>query len=213
MSDHIPQARVMSRLLTIDDIAEPRSYERQRDSFRQRVIALKAIRRVHVGTIVSVVFENRDTMLFQVQEMARAEKMITDAQIQHELNTFNPLIPQPGELSATMFIECTTDEQMKYWFPRLVGIETTMEFHLGPESSSDLQVIRCQVDADHEAQLTREDITSAVHYIRWSFTPQQAEMFTKGDVRLVCSHANYGESAQLTPGTIKELNQDLAYES
>jgi hypothetical protein len=112
-----------------------------------------------------------------------------------------------------MFIECTTEEQMKYWFPRLVGIETTMEIHLGQENSSDVQIVRCQVDADHEAQLTREDITSAVHYIRWSFTPEQVELFTKGDVQLVCRHSNYTESAQLTPGTVSELKQDLVAES
>ena len=96
-----------TRMLTLDDISDLRAYERDRDGYRRTVIELKRRRRVAVGPIVSLVFENRETMRSQIQEMARAEHMVTDEQIQKELDVYNALIPEPGELSATMFIELT----------------------------------------------------------------------------------------------------------
>ena len=84
---------------------------------------LKQRRRVGVGPHVTLVFENRDTMRFQVQEMARVERIFTDQGIQEELDVYNPLIPEPGQLCATLFLELTTEEQMREWLPKLVGIE------------------------------------------------------------------------------------------
>ena len=71
---------------------------------------------------MTIVFENQDTMRFQVQEMARAERMSTDAQVEHEIETYNVLIPEPGELSATLLIELQSEEQLREWLPKLVGI-------------------------------------------------------------------------------------------
>ena len=75
----------MPSALTLNDIADLREYEREREDFRRRIIGLKEIRRVNLGPIISMTFENRETIRFQIQEMARAEKMSTDAQIQEEL--------------------------------------------------------------------------------------------------------------------------------
>ena len=68
-------------------------------------------------------FENTDTMRFQVQEMARAERMLSDDAIDHEIATYNALIPEPGELSATLFIELSPTRQLREWLPKLVGIQ------------------------------------------------------------------------------------------
>ena len=119
-----------TRKLTLDDITDLRAYERERDAYRQTVIELKARRRVAVGPIVSLVFENRETMRSQIQEMARAERMVTDEQIQKELDVYNALIPAPGELSATLFIELTAEEALRNWLPRLVGIEHSVILRL-----------------------------------------------------------------------------------
>ncbi len=113
----------MADKLSLDDIADLRAYERERDAFRAHVIQLKKQRRVHVGPVVTFVFENRDTIRFQIQEMARVEKIISDEGIEAELRAYNPLIPEPGHLSTTMFIELTSEEQLRDWLPKLVGIE------------------------------------------------------------------------------------------
>ncbi|MEX2268323.1 MAG: DUF3501 family protein, partial [Acidimicrobiia bacterium] len=82
------------RKLSTSDIKDLREYERERDEFRAEIIATKNRRRLKLGDLISIVFENTDTMRFQIQEMARAEKMLRDEQIAHEINTYNQLLPE-----------------------------------------------------------------------------------------------------------------------
>jgi hypothetical protein len=194
---------ITDRKLTLADIADTRAYERERADFRARMIDTKERRRVHLGTIVSVSFENRDTMRYQIQEMARVEGLKTDAEIQEELDIYNAVIPDPGHLSATLFIELTSDAQMREWLPKLVGIERSLVFQL-PDGST----VRSEPEAGHAAQLTRAHVTAAVHYLTWSFTPAQVDAFIDG-ARLVIDHPAYLEVAELRPATVAELRTDL----
>lgn len=194
--------------LEVGDILDLRAYERVRDVERARIIELKTLRRVHVGTIVSLVFENRDTMQFQVHEMARAEKIVSDAALQTELDIYNPLIPADGQLSATLFIECTSNDEMRLWLPRLVGIERTIELHIG--EGPDAVVIGCVPEAAHDAQLTRDEITSAVHYLFFPVGAEHADAFRQGPARLVVTHPAYLEETDLGTGTRAELAADVA---
>lgn len=191
------------RKLHLADIAEQRAYERERADFRARVIELKARRRIALGTVMTLVFENRDTIRFQIQEMARVERLHTDDDIQIELDTYNPLIPDRGQLRATLFLELTSDEQMREWLPRLVGVEQHLLFRLADNSE-----VRCTVDPQHASQLTRETTTAAVHYIGWELDAAQVAAFTEG-TELVCDHPAYRESAKLGATTIAELRADL----
>jgi hypothetical protein len=191
-----------SRKLTLDDIADLRAYERERAEFRSHVIALKKRRRVSVGPVVTLVFENRDTIRFQIQEMARVEKLISDEAIQTELDIYNPVIPDPGHLSATLFIELTTDDELREWLPKLVGIERSVVLRFGGTE------VRCTPDEDHEAQLTRDEITASVHYVRFDFTPEQVHAFT-GPVELAVDHPAYGYGVDLREDTVAELAADL----
>jgi Protein of unknown function (DUF3501) len=197
----------MSSPLTLADIADVRAYERERESFRDFIIDLKSRRRVHVGTVLSFVFESRDTMRFQIQEMARVEKLVTDEQIQTELNVYNALIPQKGRLCATLFIECTSDDQLREWLPKLVGIERAVELRIG-EGPAQI-VIPCEPEADHAAQLTREEITSAVHYLFFDVGAANAALLAAGPATLVVTHPAYLEVTSLTDGTRAELASDL----
>src|SRR5258708_36996234 len=97
--------------------------------------------------------------------MARAEKMTTDRAISGELEAYNPLIPEPGQLSATMFIELTTEAELREWLPKLVGVERSVEIQVGDAA------VPAQLDPGHEAVLTRDDTTASVHYLHWQFTP------------------------------------------
>ncbi len=191
------------RKLTIADIADARAYERERETLRAQVIELKRVRRVAVGTVVSVMFESRETMRYQIQEMARVERIFTDEGIQQELDVYNPLIPEPGQLCATLFIELTSDEQLREWLPKLVGVENSVVFRL-PGGDS----VRGVVRAEHAEQLTRENITAAVHYVTFEFTPAQVAAFVDGVV-LEIDHSAYLESVPLTSETVGELRRDL----
>ncbi len=192
------------RKLTLDDIADLRAYERERGEFRARVIEIKRRRRIELGTFVTVMFENRDTMRLQVQEMARVEKTITDEGIQEELDAYNPLIPEPGQLCATLFIELTSDEAMREWLPKLVNIERSLVIRL-PDGSE----VRGQLDPVHESQLTRAEVTAAVHYMTFDFTPDQVEDFARGPVVLAIDHPAYLEEMELSQLTVDELLTDL----
>jgi hypothetical protein len=201
-------------LLTLDDILDQRAYERERDAFRAQVIAVKKLRRISVGPVITLTFENRLTMRFQIQEMARAERMSTDAQIQHELDVYNRLVPAAGELSATLFLELTDDRELRHWLPRLVGIERACQLHLGDGGNEGrAHVISSTPEHEHEANLTRETTTSAVHYVRFALDDRQVEAFTSGPVRLLVDHPAYPDGRPgvvLGDATRAELATDLA---
>ena len=193
--------------LTIDDIDDLPAYQRSRTDFRTDVIALKKRRRIGVGPVVTLLFENRTTIQFQIQEMARAEKILSDEGIQTELDIYNPLIPEPGNLAATLFIELTTDDEMREWLPKLVGIERSVAFRIGEGDQA--EVVRCTVDPDHEKQLTRDEVTAAVHYVHFALTPDQVEAFRAGPVTLVVDHPAYGYETPLHADNVAELLADL----
>ena len=189
--------------LSLDDIADLRAYERERDEFRVQVIDLKKRRRVGVGPFVTLVFENRDTIRFQIQEMARAEKILSDDGIQAELDVYNPLIPEPGTLRATMFVELTNEADLRTWLPQLVGIERAVELRL-PTGA----VIRARPDEAHAEQLTRDTITASVHYIGLDLSPTEVDAVGPGTV-LAIAHANYAYATELGETTLQELRRDL----
>jgi Protein of unknown function (DUF3501) len=193
-----------SRKLQLSDISDLRAYERERASYRERLIELKRIRRVALGTFISVFFENADTVRYQIQEMARVEKLISDEAIIDELNAYNPLVPEQGQLCATLFIELTSDESMREWLGRLVGIEQHLVIRLGDGSE-----VRAVPEEGHAAQLTRADVTSAVHYLRFEFAAEQVVEFERGDVCLLLDHPAYLESSILSDATAAELLRDL----
>ncbi len=197
----------MSRKLTLSDIADLREYERERADFRTHVIDLKRRRRVGLGPFVTVLFENRDTIRFQIQEMARVEKLLTDEAIEGELRVYNPLVPEPGQLALTLFVELTSELALRDWLPRLVGIERTLELRIG--EGDDRLVIPCIPDEEHQEQLTRDEITASVHYIHFELDPDQVEAFATGPVELALTHENYEHATTLGAETVAELLADL----
>ena len=191
------------RKLSLGDISDLREYERVRKESVARIIELKKNRRPHVGPFVSLLFDNRDTILHQIHEMARAERILTDEGLQTQLEVYNPLIPEPGTLSATLLIELTDEWELREWLPRLVGIET----HVVIGSAGD--VVRCVVEESHGEQLTREDVTAAVHFVRFEFTAEQVGRWGSGPVVLSIDHPEYRHETTLTDEMVAELGRDL----
>ena len=192
------------RKLMLSDIADVRAYEREREEFRDHVLELRRVRRINVGTILTVSFESRETIRYQIQEMARVEKLMTDDDIQNEIDTYNPLIPEPAQLCATLFIELTSDGSMREWLPRLIGIEHHVVIRL-----ADGTEVRSYPEAQHARQLTRAHITSAVHYLQFAFEPTQIDALASGAATLVVDHPDYLEVSELTAATVAELLRDL----
>ncbi|MEE9414740.1 MAG: DUF3501 family protein [Acidimicrobiales bacterium] len=193
----------MSRKLSLVDISDHRAYANEREAFRADVIAVKKRRRIGVGPFVTFLFENRDTMRFQIQEMARVERIDSDEGIETELRAYNPLIPEPGELKATMFLELTTDELLREWIPKLANIERSVSLRIADDS------VPLLLDSDHEKQLTREDMTSAVHYLGASLSTSQVAEFATGGAILEITHPEYRHSEALSAEMTTELLLDL----
>ena len=186
---------------------------------------MKRRRRIAVGPIVTVVFENRDTIRFQIQEMARIEKMASDEQIEGELEVYNPLIPEPGELSATLFVELIDEASLREWLPKLVGVERALRLELvagelaagelaagelgAGEEGAGVEVVPAVPQAAHAEQLTREDVTASVHYVRFLLGPEQVERFAAGPVALAVDHPSYRERVTLPDEVRRELLGDL----
>jgi hypothetical protein len=194
-----------TRPLQLDDIADLRAYERVRDDYRRRIIELKRRRRVLLGPVISLVFENVETVRFQIQEMARAERIATDEGIRGELEVYNRLLPGDGELSATMFIELTSDAELREWLPKLVGIEAAIGIELAGGD-----VVASVPERSHAEALTREEITPAVHYIRFALTPAQVLALAEGPATLLARHPAYEARTPLGDDTRAELVADLA---
>ncbi len=192
------------RKLTVFDILDHRAYEREREDFRRHIITMKRDRRIQLGPIMTIVFENTETMRWQVQEMARAERMMTDSQISHEVQTYNAIIPDDGQLSGTLLIELTSEPALREWLPRLVGIERHIAIVL-PDGRS----VRGAVSDDDAARLTREDTTPAVHFLKFSFAPDDIAMFASGPVHIVVDHPAYDHDVVLTDEQHAALLADL----
>ncbi len=189
--------------LALADLMPLSEYETERATFRQRIIALKARRRIAVGGLITLVFENRDTVRFQIQEMMLVEHLYDEEKIREELAVYNGLIPDEGELSATLFIEITEAGRIKELLDRLMGIDESGRLWL------ELGNARC--DAIFEAGHSKEDKLSAVHYLRFRLTPDQQRRLGDEAVaaRLVIEHPNYKASAELSRESRQALLADF----
>jgi hypothetical protein len=193
--------------LTLDDILELDRYELVREEYRARVLAHKRERRVAVGDKVTLLFEDRETVRYQIQEMARVERIRDPRKLEHEIEVYGELIPAPGELSATLFIEIGELTQVKPELDSLVGIDESVSIAIGEEEEDS---IRGRFD---ERQL-EEDRISAVHYVRFPLSAAQRERFASGEcVRIRIDHPNYRAEAKIGATTRASLLRDLCGET
>lgn len=189
--------------LTLKDIDTIADYEAQRHQSRRRIIALKKVRRVHIGPRVSLVFENRDTMWFQVQEMCRIERIVDDQLIQREIDCYNDLLPQGLALGATLLIELVQDDDMPTLLRELSGLEETVTLSFGGH----------ELRAEAEAGRSTEEKTSSVHYLTFRFAPELVQALTDAaQVSLATTHPNYRYQATLARETVASLVHDLLLE-
>jgi hypothetical protein len=188
------------RLSEILDIAQ---YEKTRDEFRRRVIELKKNRRLPVGPMVTFVFENHDTVLFQIQEMMRAERIVNDDAIRHEIDTYNQLLPDENELAATMLIELPD--------PGRVREEITKFHSVNTGEATYIRVGDERLPGFFDAGQSDDRRISAVQYVRFRFSDSQRDVFATGanPARLVINHPNYHHEALITGAVRGELAKDF----
>lgn len=195
----------MQEPIQADELLSLEEYEAQRQEFRANTMAIKKHRKVHIGEHVTLLFENRDTIFYQVMEMLRIEKTTDPDGIAEELGAYNPLIPDGSNFKATMLIEYENpverDVQLKY----LKGIEDQVFIRIG-----DFAPV-CAV-ADEDMERSDEEKTSAVHFMRFELDGPRISAFLDGaDVEFGCQHPNYGYTSGPLEAAVREsLAADLA---
>jgi len=186
--------------VSLDDIMGISAYEKVRENFRRRIIDLKQKRRVAVGNKASLVFENRDTVIFQIQEMLRAERITDLDKIREEIEVYNGLIPEPGELSATLFLEIEDQPHLREELLKFLGIDEALYLRVGSHT----------IHACFEEGRSKEDKISAVQYVKFPFGPRELSTFAGAeDAELRIDHPNYQASARISAETRKSLLEDL----
>lgn len=185
--------------IRLEDILPLQDYELARESFRREVIDVKRRRRVALGPLMTLLFENRKTVLFQIQEMLRIERIVRPEKVQEEIDVYRDLLPGEGDLSATLFIEVTRAEEVQPTLDRFIGLDEPGRLVL--------RIGDRVVPARFAPGQSREDRISAVHYIRFSVGGPEA--LSAGPVRLEVDHGGYHATAELPAETVEELRGDL----
>jgi hypothetical protein len=181
-------------------------YEKVREQKRREIIEIKKKRRLFLGDLVHLVFENRDTVWFQIQEMIRAERMVRDEEIQQEIDIYNELIPEKNQLSITMFIEIPDEQERKRLLPQLVGIHDHLWFHIGNKHS-----VRAVADERSERDY-QYGKAAVVHFLKLNLTPEQVKDFAELPVRVEINHPNYKAMVEMPEEVKAELVKDLQSE-
>jgi hypothetical protein len=186
--------------IVLDDILGFAAYEQVREKFRNDIIDKKKKRRIALGDRVSVVFENRDTVTFQIQEMLRAERITDLDKIREEIAVYNELVPDTDELSATLFLEIEDQAHLREDLLKFLGIDQAVFLKVGERS------IQGRFEEGH----SKEDKISAVQYVRFPFDPQARQAFRAGErAELIIDHPNYKARAVLAPDAQQSLAEDL----
>lgn len=193
--------RPSNRSISASDIRGPKLYEGFRDDLRKRVIEHKRDRRVIVGDRVSLVFEDRLTLLFQIEEMLRAERITEPDKVQEEIDVYNALMPTADSLSATLFIELPADADARAELGRLVGLDEHVVLHIGPHA----------VRAAFEPGRSEADRISAVQYLRFPLdAAARAALATAGtSLALEIDHPSYRHRVALGEATRASLARDV----
>jgi len=185
------------------DVAEIRNiadYELERPALRPRLIALKDRRRVRVGGHLTFLFENRETVRYQVQEMMRIERITELDAIRREVDTYNELIPGPGELSASLLIEYESPEERDVRLRELVGLEEHVWIAV-----ADTAPARARFDT---RQISTARV-SAVQYLKFPLSPEQRARWSSG-ARIVVDHPCLKVEQPFTAAQLAELGADFA---
>jgi hypothetical protein len=190
--------------LAQSDLYTLEAYARERPAFRARVLAHKQARSVHLGPHLTLLFEDRLTIQYQVQEMLRIERIFEAAGIQEELDAYNPLIPDGSNLKATMLIEYADTDERARKLVELHGIERRIALHVG--SCPPVLAI-----ADEDLERSTDAKTSAVHFLRFELSPAHVRALRGGEgARLSVDHPAYRAEMDLAPAIRAGLIADLA---
>jgi len=193
--------------ITPDSLLSLEAYARERNAYRSRVIAHKKLRTVHVGEHVTLIFEDEQTIRYQVQEMLRIERIFEEEGIRGELEAYNPLVPDGGNWKATLLIEYPEPDERRRRLAELRGIEDRCWVQV---EGSEGAMQRVFAIADEDLERENEEKTSAVHFVRFELDASMRAALKRGAALSIgIDHPHYRASAQVAPEVRQSLVGDL----
>jgi hypothetical protein len=189
--------------ITPESLMTLEAYSRWRKAHKGEVIEHRKLRSVALGEHVTVQFESELTIRYQIQEMLRIEKIFEEEGIADEIAAYAPLVPDGANWKATMLIEYPDVNERKRELARLIGVADRMFVEAEGHA-------RVYALADEDLDRETEEKTSAVHFLRFEFTPAMVAAIKAGaGVKLGCDHTNYPAHVQIAPETLASLAGDL----
>ena len=189
--------------ITKDSLLTLEAYAKIRKTGKPAVIAHRRLRSVHLGEHVTLQFEDERTIRRQIQEMLHIEKIFDEAGIRGEIEAYAPLVPDGGNWKATMLIEYPDVHERKRELSRLIGIEDRMFVEVEG-------LPRVYAIADEDLDRENDEKTSAVHFVRFEFSPAQCAAIRAGAaVKIGCDHTHYPAHAPIAAETLASLAGDL----
>ena len=187
-----------------DSLLSLEAYARERNAYRSRVIAHKRLRTVHVGDHLTFVFEDEQTIRYQVQEMLRIERIFEAEGIRGELEAYNPLIPDGGNLKATMMLEYPEPGERRRQLAGLKGIEDAAWVQVDGHA-------RVHAIADEDLERENDEKTSSVHFLRFELDAAMRASLKRGaGLNVGIDHPNYRASVAVAAEVRRSLTNDLA---
>jgi hypothetical protein len=188
-----------------DSLLSLEAYARERNAYRARVMEHKKNRTVALGGHVTLLFEDELTIRYQVQEMLRIERIFEEAGIQHELDAYNPLVPDGGNWKATMLIEYPEAEERRRMLARLKGIERRVWVRV--EGFEPAYAV-----ADEDLERENDEKTSSVHFLRFELdAAMRGRLQEGGRLAIGVDHPEYRASVDPVPAAVRQsLLKDLA---
>ena len=179
------------------------AYAKIRKSSQPAAIAHRRLRSVHLGEHITLQFEDEHTVRRQIQEMLHIEKIFDEEGIQSEIGAYAPLVPDGSNWKATMLIEYPDVHERKRELARLIGVEDRMFVEVEGHA-------RVYAIADEDLDRSTDEKTSAVHFVRFEFSPaQRAAVRAGAAVKIGCDHTHYPAHAVIAAETLASLAGDL----
>lgn len=189
--------------LTHDDLLGLERYARERGAFRTRAIAHKRARTVHLGAHLTLLFEDRITVQYQVQEMLRIERIFEPGAIDDELEAYNPLIPDGRNLKATLLIEYADMQERRAALERLRDVEHHVLLQVDGHAA-------VTAVADEDLPRSNDDKTAAVHFMRFELSSAMIQAWRAGAaVDLRVDHPGYPSTVRLDAAQHAALAADF----
>lgn len=194
----------MTKTITRQDLVPLNTYRQGREEYVKKMITYKSNRRVRIGEYISLLFENKNTVLYQILELMHCEDLEDPVEIDEYIDIYSGMLPSENELSATLFIELDNQQKLQELLVKLTGIEHHLSLNIGDE----------KIQAVFEEEHDDRGFTTSVHYLKFPLTENAKNLLVNNpadsiNVSLHLTHPELSASTSLPVESVRSLQKDF----